>query len=56
MRLKTSQGRSNSGGVDLYKIKLRTVGFRLVYQVQGKLLTVLALSVGKRGVFQPRSM
>ena len=37
-----------SGGVDLYKIKLRTVGFRLVYQVQGKLLTVLVLSVGKR--------
>ncbi len=37
-----------SGGVDLYKIKLRTVGFRLVYQVQGKHLTVLVLSVGKR--------
>ena len=37
-----------SGGVDLYKIKLRTVGFRLVYQVQGKELTVLVLSVGKR--------
>lgn len=37
-----------SGGVDLYKIKLRTVGYRLVYQVQGKQLTVFVLSVGKR--------
>jgi mRNA interferase RelE/StbE len=37
-----------SGGVGLYKIKLRTVGYRLVYQVQNAQLIVLVLSVGKR--------
>lgn len=37
-----------SGGNDLYKIKLRAVGFRLVYQVQDETVTVLVLSVGKR--------
>ena len=37
-----------SGGADLYKIKLRTVGYRLVYQVQDQQLMVLVLSVGKR--------
>ena len=37
-----------SGGADLYKIKLRTVGYRLVYQVQNQQLIVLVLSVGKR--------
>ena len=37
-----------SGGADLYKIKLRTVGYRLVYQVQNQQLVVLVLSVGKR--------
>ncbi|MBV8049154.1 MAG: type II toxin-antitoxin system RelE/ParE family toxin [Paludibacterium sp.] len=37
-----------SGGTDLYKIKLRTVGYRLVYQVQDEKIVVLVLSVGKR--------
>lgn len=37
-----------SGAPDLYKIKLRTVGYRLVYRVQNQQLTVLVLSVGKR--------
>ena len=37
-----------SGGCDLYKIKLRTVGYRLVYQVHNASLVVLVLSVGKR--------
>jgi mRNA interferase RelE/StbE len=37
-----------SGGNDLYKIKLRAAGFRLVYQVRDKTVTVLVLSVGKR--------
>lgn len=37
-----------SGGPDLYKIKLRAVGYRLVYQVQNQRLTVLVLSVGRR--------
>lgn len=37
-----------SGGADLYKIKLRTVGYRLVYQVRDEQVIVLVLSVGKR--------
>jgi len=37
-----------SGGTEFYKIKLRAVGFRLVYQVRDETLTVLVLSVGKR--------
>lgn len=37
-----------SGGSQLYKIKLRATGFRLVYQVQDHAITVLVLSVGKR--------
>ena len=37
-----------SGGSHLYKIKLRAAGFRLVYQVQDHVITVLVLSVGKR--------
>lgn len=36
------------GGSQLYKIKLRAAGFRLVYQVQDHAITVLVLSVGKR--------
>ena len=37
-----------SGGPDLYKIKLRTVGYRLVYQVKNRRLIVLVLAVGRR--------
>lgn len=37
-----------SGGANLYKIKLRTVGYRLVYQVQDERITILVLAVGKR--------
>lgn len=37
-----------SGGCDLYKIRLRTLGYRLVYQVQHQIVVVLVLSVGKR--------
>lgn len=37
-----------SGGCDLYKIKLRTLGYRLVYQVHNQAVVVLILSVGKR--------
>ena len=33
---------------DCYKIKLRTQGFRLIYQVQDQHLIVLVISVGKR--------
>ena len=37
-----------SAGCNRYKIKLRTLGYRLVYQVQNDLVLVLVLSVGKR--------
>ncbi len=37
-----------SGMDDCYKIKLRSAGYRLVYQVQDKKLNVLVVSVGKR--------
>lgn len=33
---------------DHYKIKLRSGGYRLVYQVQDEKLIVLVISVGKR--------
>ena len=33
---------------DCYKIKLRTVGYRLVYQVNDKVLVVIVIVVGKR--------
>ena len=37
-----------SGYKNVYKIKLRSVGFRLVYEVQDAEIVVLVLSVGKR--------
>lgn len=37
-----------SGMPDCYKIKLKTIGFRLVYQVQGDVLLVTVVAVGKR--------
>ena len=37
-----------SGMADCYKIKLRQVGYRLVYQVKDEKLVVLVLAVGKR--------
>lgn len=36
------------GGRDLYKIKLRAAGFRLVYQVDDGVLTVTVIAIGKR--------
>jgi len=33
---------------DCYKIKLRSSGYRLVYQVQDSKLVVLIISIGKR--------
>ena len=33
---------------DLYKIKLRQAGYRLVYEVNDKIVTVTVVSVGKR--------
>ncbi len=37
-----------SGMTDCYKIKLKQVGYRLVYQVKDEKLVVLVLAVGKR--------
>lgn len=37
-----------SGGKNLYKIKLRQLGYRLVYSVVDEVVTVTVLSVGKR--------
>ncbi len=37
-----------SGGNELYKIKLKQVGYRLVYEVNDTVITVTVISVGKR--------
>ena len=37
-----------SGQADPYKIKLRSVGYRLVYEVRDQQLIVLVIAVGKR--------
>lgn len=36
------------GMKDCYKIKLRTLGYRLVYQVNDKIVVVTVIAVGKR--------
>ncbi len=37
-----------SGYENVYKIKLRTAGYRLAYEVKDKEIVILVLSVGKR--------
>jgi mRNA interferase RelE/StbE len=37
-----------TGHKDRYKIKLRSVGYRLVYEVRDKELIVIVIAVGKR--------
>lgn len=37
-----------SGGQNLYKIKLRSAGYRLVYQVEDDRVVVFVIAVGKR--------
>jgi mRNA interferase RelE/StbE len=37
-----------SGMPNCYKIKLRTIGYRLVYEVQDTVLLVTVVAVGKR--------
>lgn len=37
-----------NGGSNLYKIKLRQLGYRLVYSVSDSTVTVTVLAVGKR--------
>lgn len=36
------------GQKDRYKIKLRSVGYRLVYEVRDSVLVVIVIAVGKR--------
>jgi mRNA interferase RelE/StbE len=36
------------GMKDCYKIKLRSVGYRLVYQVNDKVVVVTVIAIGKR--------
>jgi len=37
-----------SGAPNIYKIKLRHLGYRLFYSVQDKIVTVTVIAVGKR--------
>ncbi len=37
-----------TGGANLYKIKLRQLGYRLVYVVEEHIITVTVVAVGKR--------
>ncbi|MBK7728730.1 MAG: type II toxin-antitoxin system RelE/ParE family toxin [Gammaproteobacteria bacterium] len=37
-----------SGATNIYKIKLRQAGYRLVYSVEDKTITVTVIAVGKR--------
>jgi mRNA interferase RelE/StbE len=37
-----------AGALNIYKIKLRQVGYRLVYAVEDKTITVTVIAVGKR--------
>jgi len=37
-----------SGGQNIYKIKLRQQGYRLVYSVADEIITVTVIAVGKR--------
>lgn len=37
-----------SGAKNIYKIKLRQLGYRLVYAVEDKTVTVTVIAVGKR--------
>ena len=41
-------GSKLSGASDLYKIKLRQAGYRLVYEVNDQVITVTVVVVGKR--------
>ena len=37
-----------SGQSDRYKIKLQSIGYRLIYEVRDNILTVIVISIGKR--------
>lgn len=36
------------GSTDRYKIKLRSIGYRLVYEVRDEILLVVVIAIGKR--------
>lgn len=36
-----------SGMPDCYKIKLKSAGYRLVYQVEGRTVTIVMVAVGR---------
>ncbi|MFV0514943.1 MAG: type II toxin-antitoxin system RelE family toxin [Jhaorihella sp.] len=36
------------GSADIYKIKLRSAGYRLVYRVEDARITVIMIAIGKR--------
>ncbi len=42
-------GAALSGAVNIYKIKLRRAGYRLVYSVEDRTVTVTVIAVAKRG-------
>jgi mRNA interferase RelE/StbE len=42
------QSAALSGAKNIYKIKLRQLGYRLVYSVEDKTITVTVIAVGKR--------
>lgn len=37
-----------TGAQNIYKIKLRQAGYRLVYEVRDEIVTVMVIAVGKR--------
>jgi len=41
-------GSQLSGATNLYKIKLRSAGYRLVYEVNDDVVTVTVIAIGKR--------
>lgn len=42
------QSNKLSGAVNLYKIKLRQSGYRLVYEVNDDVITITVIAIGKR--------
>ncbi len=42
------QANKLSGATNLYKIKLRQSGYRLVYEVKDDVITITVIAVGKR--------
>jgi len=49
-RIKTPRNKANQlrGFKNVYKIKLRSVGYRLVYEVNDTEITIYVIAIGKR--------